>query len=230
MEKSDTTHRAFKARLYEQFARLAKALANPHRLELIDILAQGERTVEELATETALSVANASAHLQVLRAARLVEVRREGLYAYYRLADDTVFQVWQALRALGEARLAEIERVVQTFLGNRDELQPIGASELLARLQAGDVTLLDVRPVEEYRAGHIAGARSIPVAELEPQLEELPRDQEIIAYCRGPYCVFADEAVALLRARGYRVRRLTEGLPDWRVAGLPVKAGEWEGE
>lgn len=229
MDLDHTAHRAFKAQLYEQFARLAKALANPHRLELIDILAQGERTVEDLATETALSVANASQHLQVLRAARLVEARREGLYAYYRLADENVFRVWQALRALGEARLAEIDRVVQTFLGNRDQLQPVSAGELLARLQTGDVTLLDVRPADEYRAGHIAGARSIPVAELEPHLDELPRDQEIIAYCRGPYCVFADEAVALLRARGYQARRLTEGLPDWRVAGLPVSTGEGEG-
>lgn len=215
--------RAFKNQLYEQFARIGKALASPHRLELLDVLAQGERSVEELAQETGMSVANASQHLQVLRAAQLVEVRREGIYIYYRLADERVFGVWQAIRNLGEARIAEIERVVRTFLQDRALLQPVDAVELLRRLVEGDVVIVDVRPVEEYRAGHIPGARSFPVAELEARANELPRDKEIVAYCRGPYCVFADEAVAVLRARGYKARRLAQGLPDWRALGLPVE-------
>jgi rhodanese-related sulfurtransferase/DNA-binding transcriptional ArsR family regulator len=220
MKPSD--HRAFKTQLYEQFARITKALANAHRLELIDLLAQKERSVEELARESALSVANTSQHLQTLRDARLVEVRREGLYAYYRLADDAVFRAWQALRDLGTARLAEIDRVVQTFLEDRDELEPVSTVELLERLHDERLVLLDVRAGEEYEAGHIAGARSMPVAELEARLREIPSEKDVIAYCRGPYCVFADEAVALLRARGFRARRLAQGFPDWQVAGFPV--------
>ena len=219
------THRAFKNQLFEQFARIGKALANPHRLELLDLLAQGERTVENLAQETSMSVASTSRHLQVLRAARLVEVRREGLYAYYQLADEQVFVVWQAIRNLGEARLAEIDLIVQTFLKDRDSLEAVDAEELLARLQDERVVILDVRPEEEYRAGHIPSARSVPVERLEAYLEEIPKDREIVAYCRGPYCVFSDEAVALLRSRGYQARRLAQGLPDWRAAGMPVERG-----
>ena len=217
------THRAFKNQLFEQFARIGKALANPRRLELLDLLAQGERTVENLAQETSMSVASTSRHLQVLRAARLVEVRREGLYAYYQLADERVFVVWQAIRNLGEARLAEIDLIVQTFLKDRDSLEAVDAEELLARLQDERVVILDVRPEEEYRAGHIPSARSVPVERLEAYLEEIPKDREIVAYCRGPYCVFSDEAVALLRSRGYQARRLAQGLPDWRAAGMPVE-------
>ena len=222
MDTDTGSHRAFKEQLYAQFARLGKALANQHRLELVDLLAQGERTVEELAREGGLSVANASQHLQILRSAGLVEVRREGLYAHYRLADERVFRVWQALRELGEARLAELDRVVQQFLGARDDLEAIDVEELRARLADDSVVVLDVRPAEEYHAGHIPGARSVPVGELKRALCELPRDREIVAYCRGPYCVFSDEAVAFLRERGYRARRLTVGLPDWRAAGLPI--------
>jgi rhodanese-related sulfurtransferase len=218
-------HRAFKNQLFEQFARIGKALANPRRLELLDLLAQGERTVENLAQETSMSVASTSRHLQVLRAARLVEVRREGLYAYYQLADERVFVVWQAIRNLGEARLAEIDLIVQTFLKDRDSLEAVDAEELLARLQDERVVILDVRPEEEYRAGHIPSARSVPVERLEAYLEEIPKDREIVAYCRGPYCVFSDEAVALLRSRGYQARRLAQGLPDWRAAGMPVERG-----
>src|SRR5215203_1757092 len=218
------THRLFKDQLFEQFARLGKALANPHRLELVDLLAQGERSVEDLARETGMSVANTSRHLQELRAARLVEVRREGLYGYYRLADERVFGVWRALRELGEARLAEIDRLVETYLTNRGVLEAVCAEELLAKMRDSGVVVLDVRPEEEYRAGHIPGARSVPLERLEAYLEEIPEDQEIVAYCRGPYCVFSDEAVALLRSRGYRARRLQEGLPDWRAAGYPVES------
>ncbi len=217
--------RTFKNQLYEQFARLGKALASPHRLELLDVLAQCERTVEALAQETGMSVANASQHLQVLRAAHLVEVRREGVSMYYRLADEGVFRMWQAMRVVGEAQLAEIDRFVQTFLQDRTRLQPLDAQELLQRLNNDQIILLDVRPTEEYAAGHLPRARSIPVTELEARLAELPVNKEIVAYCRGPYCVFADEAVALLHTNGYNARRLEQGLPDWRALGLPVESG-----
>jgi len=215
--------RIFKDLLYEQFARIGKALSNGHRLELLEVLAQGEHSVETLAQETGMSVANASQHLQVLRAAQLVDVRRQGIYIYYRLADERVFALWQAMREVGEARIAEIDRIVQTYLHDRSLLQPISAAELLRRLTEGNVILLDVRPAEEYAAGHLPDALSIPVADLEARLSELPQDREIVAYCRGPYCVFADEAVALLRTNGYRARRLEQGLPDWRTLGLPVE-------
>lgn len=215
--------RAFKDQLYEQFARIGKALANPHRLELLEVLAQCERSVEALAQETGLSVANASQHLQVLRAARLVDVRRAGVSIYYRLTDEAVFTLWQAMRQVGETHLAEVERVVQTFLQDREHLHPMGAEALLHGLAEQQVILLDVRPTEEYMAGHLPQARSVPLEELETRLQELPQDKEIVAYCRGPYCVFADEAVALLRARGYRAHRLEPGLPDWRALGFPIE-------
>ncbi|CAN5819925.1 metalloregulator ArsR/SmtB family transcription factor [soil metagenome] len=218
-------HRAFKDLLYEQFARVSKAVANPHRLELLDLLAQRERTVEELAREAGLSVANASQHLQALRRAQLIDVRRDGPYAHYRLADDRVFRLWQAIREIGEERLAEVDRIVQSFLGDRDSLESVDVSTLQQLLHDDEVIVLDVRPVEEYRAGHIPGARSIPVSELERRLDELPTGREVIAYCRGPYCVFSDEAVSLLRGRGFRAKRMSEGLPDWRSARLPVAVG-----
>src|SRR6266699_3023825 len=217
--------RAFKNQLYEQFARIGKALSSSHRLELLEVLAQGERSVEALAQATGMPVANASQHLQVLRAAQLVEVRREGVYIYYRLADERVFRLWQAMREFGEAHIAEIDRIVQTYLHERTLLQPINAMELRQRLVEGDVILLDVRPVEEYQASHLPGALSMPVPDLEARLPELPRGKEIVAYCRGPYCVFADEAVDLLQTNGYQARRLAQGLPDWRALGLPVESG-----
>ena len=218
--------RAFKDQLYEQFARIGKALANPHRLELLEVLAQCERTVEALAEETSMTIANASQHLQVLRAAHLVEVRREGVSMYYRLADDRVFTLWHALRTVGEAQLAEIDRVVETYLHDRQHWQPLTAQELLSRLNDEQMIVLDVRPAEEYFAGHLPHARSLPVTELEARLAELPPNTEIVAYCRGPYCVFADEAVALLRQHGYHVSRLHEGLPDWHLLGLPIETGK----
>lgn len=216
-------HREFKDLLYEQFSRVGKAVANPHRLELLDLLAQRERTVEELAQHASLSIANTSQHLQALRRASLVEVRREGPYAYYRLADDRVFRLWQAIRDLGEERLAEVDRLVATYLGDRAGLEPVDAPALLQRMERDDVIVVDVRPVEEYAAGHIPGARSIPLDQLERQLKELSDGREVIAYCRGAFCVFSDEAVGLLRARGLRANRLAIGLPDWRSAGLPVE-------
>lgn len=219
------TLRAFKDQNYQQLARITKALASPQRLELVDLLAQGERSVEELAREADRSIANASQHLQVLRAARLVEARREGRFVYYRLADDGVFRLWQAVRDLGEVRLAEIKALAHDFLRDRDILEPIGAAELLERLRQGQASVLDVRPEEEYRAGHIPGARSVPLRELKARLQEIPPDKEVIAYCRGPNCVLAMEAVAQLRAHGFKARRYAEGLPDWRAAGLPVEAG-----
>jgi rhodanese-related sulfurtransferase len=218
-----TEHREFKDRLFEQFARVGKALASPKRLEIVDLLAQGERPVEEIAKETAMSVASASQHLQALKAARMVEARREGLYIHYRLSDEDVFRTWQAVRALAESRLAEVDRVVEAYLEDRDALETVDATELMERLSDGSVVVLDVRPGEEYRAGHIPGALSVPVDILEAALQTLPKDRELVAYCRGPYCVFSDEAVALLRARGYRARRLRQGLPDWRAAGMPVE-------
>src|SRR5437588_1418799 len=217
--------RLFKNLLYEQFARIGKALSSSHRLELLEVLAQGEHSVEALAQETGMSVANASQHLQVLRVAQLVEVRREGVYIYYRLGDERVFRLWQAMGEDGEARIAEIERIVQTYLHERTLLQPISATELHQRLIEVDVVLLDVRPVVESEASHLPGALSMPVTDLEARLPELPRGKEIVAYCRGPYCVFADEAVALLQTNGYQARRLEEGLPDWRALGLPVESG-----
>src|ERR687894_1082860 len=215
------THREFKDRLFGQFARIGKALSSPRRLEIVDLLAQGERTVEEIAGETSMSVASASQHLQALKAARMVEVRREGLYMHYRLADEEVFRTWQAVRALAESRLTEVDGVVESYLEDRDALEAVDASDLMERLIGGGVVVLDVRPELEYRAGHIPGASSVPVDALEAALQTLPKDREIVAYCRGPYCVFSDEAVQFLNVRGYRARRLVEGFPDWRGGGPP---------
>jgi rhodanese-related sulfurtransferase/DNA-binding transcriptional ArsR family regulator len=214
-------HRRFRDQIFAQFARLGKAMASPKRLELIDLLAQAERSVEELARLTETSVANVSRHLQVLRGARMVEVRREGLFAYYRLADERVLRIWASMRELGEARLTELEQVLRTL--RTDRADPVSASELESRLGDPRVLVLDVRPREEHRAGHIPGALSVPVSDLEALLSRLPRDREWIAYCRGPYSVDSDEAVALMRKRGFNARRLAVGLPEWRAAGLPVE-------
>ena len=214
--------RRFKTELYDQFARISKALASGRRLELVDLLAQGERTVEALAAETQQSVANTSQHLQELRRARLVETARAGNHIYYRLADAGVGRLWLALRALGQSRLAEINGLTQSFFSDRAQLQPIDSRELRRRLKERSVLVIDVRPEMEYHAGHISGARSVPISELKSRLKELPKDREIVAYCRGPYCVFADEAVALLRRRGYRASRLESGFPEWAALGLPV--------
>jgi rhodanese-related sulfurtransferase len=214
--------RNFKSELFEQFARIGKAMASSARIELLDLLSQAERTVEQLADLTDLSIANVSQHLQVLRRAQMVEVRRDGLYAYYRLADESIFRLWQAMRAVGEIRLAEIEHVVAAYLKDRKTLDPVTVEDLAKRLDEGSVVVLDVRPVEEFSAGHIPGALSIPVSELKRRLAELPRTKEIVAYCRGPYCVQSDEAVSLLKSAGFKVRRLEVGLPDWRANGMPV--------
>jgi rhodanese-related sulfurtransferase/predicted transcriptional regulator len=215
--------RTAKTALFDEFARAAKALASGRRIELLDVLANGERTVEVLASEVGLTVANASQHLQVLRQAGLVATRREGTWIYYRLAAPEVFDLWRALRTLAASRLAEVERLAAAYLGARDELEPVTREELARRLQDGDdLVVLDVRPAAEYAAGHLPGAVSIPLAELRRRLAELPADREIVAYCRGPYCAFAHEAVAVLREAGVLARRLEDGLPDWEAAGLAV--------
>lgn len=219
-----TDHRTFKDQLYSELARVGKALASPQRLELLDLLAQGARTVEDLAREASLSVANTSRHLRLLHAARLVETRRAGLHIYYRLADPSVYDVWRTLREVGERRLAEVERLRQVMAAEDGDLRPVSREELRALLASGQALALDVRPTVEYRQGHIAGARSIPVDELEQRLDELPRGHAIVAYCRGPYCFFSGEAVALLSARGYRAHRLEDGFPEWRAAALPIES------
>jgi rhodanese-related sulfurtransferase len=215
--------RSFKDEVYEQFARIGKAFSSASRLELIDLLAQGERAVEELAEETDMSVANTSRHLQVLRRERLVRRRKEGTYVYYTLAGSEVYRAWTAVRSLAESRLAEVEETVRRYLTDRKELEAVTAAELETRLEREDVIVLDVRPEAEYRDGHIPGAQSIPVDRLEEHLDQLPEGQEIVAYCRGPYCVYSDEAVRRLRSTGRSARRLDEGLPGWKAAGRPVE-------
>ena len=216
--------RVFKNQLYEQFARVAKALAHQHRVELIDVLAQAERSVEDLASELGLPVANVSQHLQILKMARMVEVRREGSRKFYRVADGNVFEIWRAIRTFGEERLAEVDRVVKSFFCDREKLEPLSAEQLSQRIKHGDVLVLDVRPENEFNAGHIEGALSIPIHDLKRRLRELSRKREIVAYCRGPYCVYARDAVAELTAHGFKARRLNIGLPDWKALGLPVTA------
>lgn len=216
-------HRAFKDQFYGELARVGKALASPQRLELLDLLAQGARTVEDLAREASLSIANTSRHLRLLHAARLVETRRAGLHIYYRLADPSVYDLWRTLREVGERRLAEVERLRQAMAVEDGDLRPVSREELRALLASGQALALDVRPTLEYSQGHIAGARSIPVDELEQRFDELPQGQAIVAYCRGPYCFFSGEAVALLTARGYRAHRLEDGFPEWRAAELPIE-------
>jgi len=221
-------HRDFKDALYQQLARATKAMASPRRLEIIDLLAQGERSVEEVAVLCEMSVANTSQHLQELRSALLVKVRRAGLHAYYALADESVFRAWQAVRDLGQRQFAEIDRLLRTYVSERERFERVDSKELMRRIREDEVVVLDVRPESEFVAGHIRGARSIPVRELQRRLAELPKKREVVAYCRGPFCVYADEAVSLLRRRGFRARRLDVGYPDWKMAGLPVAAGQKE--
>ena len=214
--------RVFKDRVYEQLARISKAVASPQRLELLDLLTQSPRTVENLAQEAHQTVANTSRHLQVLRMARLVEAEKEGVFVRYRVADEAVVDFFRSLRVLAASRLAELDQITRQFFNDRDALEPVDRKALLARARKGLVTVLDVRPHEEYQSSHIAGALSIPLHELQDRLAELPRDQDIVAYCRGPYCVLAAQAVELLREHGFRVARLEDGVADWRAHGLPV--------
>ena len=212
--------------LYEQLARLGQALASAPRLALLDLLRQGPRTVEALGRETGLTLANASQHLKVLRQARLVESEKRGLYVSYQLGGAAVEDFYRTLRLLAETRLAEVQEIARTFVDKRDSLEPVDAKRLLQRVRAGEVTILDVRPAEEYRAGHIPGAMSVPLAELRKRWRSVPKGRDIVAYCRGPYCVLAPEAVQLLRSRGRRAYVLSDGVGEWRAKGLPVAVGE----
>lgn len=218
-------NRIFKDAIYEQFARIGKAVSSPKRLELLDLLCQGPRTVEVLAKESGLAVANASQHLQVLRTSRLVETEKEGLFVIYRLADQAVCEFFRAMRVLAESRLAEVEQIKRQFLEGREGMEPVDREELLALVRQGAVTVLDVRPVEEFKAGHLDGALSIPLKDLQLRLSDLPRDQEIAAYCRGPYCVLSVEAVEMLRAEGFQAIRIEEGIQDFRAMGFSIAVG-----
>jgi rhodanese-related sulfurtransferase/DNA-binding transcriptional ArsR family regulator len=212
--------------LYEQFARAAKAVSSPKRIELLELLAQGEHTVEALARATGMGVTNTSSHLQVLRGARLVGTRKDGTKVFYRLAGDEVAVFLVALRDLARSMLAEVDRVVRDYFVARDALEPVGRFELVERAGRGEVVILDVRPAAEFAAGHIPGALSVPLEELDATLARLPRRAQIVAYCRGPYCVLAPQAVERLRAQGFKARRLADGMPEWRLAGLPVAVGQ----
>ena len=215
-----------KKEIYQQISRVGKAVASPARLELLDLLTQGSRTVEALAREAGLSVANASQHLRILRSARLVETDKDGLFVICRLADPKVGDFFLTLRALAEDRLADIDRIVRQFMEGREPLEPVEKESLLDRVREGIVTVVDVRPREEYRAGHIPGAVSVPVKELELYLSRLPSDRQIVAYCRGPYCVLAIDAVEILRAHGFRAMRLDDGVLEWQARGLALAVGE----
>lgn len=215
--------RVFKDRVYDELAKITKALANPHRLEIIELLAQGEYSVEQISIQTNLSVANASQHLQVLKTAQLVDITRNGNFIHYRLANTNVFNAWKALRDLGVERIAAVEKLVKEFRKSRFPLESVTIGELIKRLDSGKVTILDVRPESEFKSGHIANSISIPFDQLARRLKELPKRNEIIAYCRGPFCVYADDAVSLLNKAGYKAKRLEEGYPDWAMMGLPVQ-------
>ena len=217
--------RAAKDALFDAQAGVAKALASGRRAEIVDLLAQGERSVDGVAAEIAQSVANTSHHLHVLARAGLVRSRRDGTRVLYRLASDRVANLWAAVRELATAQVAEVDQLAQAYLGDGAGLEAVSREELARRLEAGDVVVLDVRPAPEFAAGHVAGAQSVQVEELQARLEAIPRDADVVAYCRGPYCVFADDAVRTLRARGVQARRLEDGFPEWRRAGLPVAVG-----
>lgn len=220
------TDREVKDTLFEQFARISRALDSPKRIELLELLSQGERGVNALARVTGMGVTNTSAHLNSLRRARLVETRKEGTGVLYRLADDQVARFLGELRALAYSRLAELQQAVRQYFDGDDDPEPVTSAELLERLEQGTAIVLDVRPTEEYASGHIAGALSVPLESLESEIAKLPAETEVIAYCRGPYCLLAPKAVLFLRRRGFRARRFEEGFPEWRLAGLPSeKAG-----
>jgi rhodanese-related sulfurtransferase len=217
------SRQGLKQQIYSQVARIGKVVCHGHRLELLEYLAQGERTVEALAKLTGLSVANTSQHLQVMRQSGLVKARKDGLYVYYSLADDEIVRLLASMRRLAESHLAEVDRLVHAYLTVKDELEPIPRRELLERARKGLVTVLDVRPPEEFASGHVPGAVNIPLKDLATRLKQLPKHQQIVAYCRGPHCVLAFEAVAQLREKGFQARRMEDGFPEWREAGLPVE-------
>lgn len=217
------TGREFKDLVFDQFAKIAGAFSSPKRLELIDVLAQGEREVGSLSQQVGMTVANTSRHLQILKSARLVKTRREGVRIFYRLADDGVVRWWHDLQDLGEKRVAEITEIVRRFLEQGDTLKPTSMEELWERIQTRQVTVIDVRPPEEYRQGHIPGAISVPLTEIRSRLDSIPRDRQAVAYCRGPYCVLSLQAIQILRGAGFKVTRMREGIPEWKQAGFPVE-------
>jgi rhodanese-related sulfurtransferase len=217
--------RAIKDHLYAQVARVGKAIASPKRLELIELLCQGEKTVEALAAQAAISVKLASAHLKELRLARLVDTRKEGKYVLYRLASTGVADLWVNLRSQAEERLVELQVALASIVEHGDELQGVDRADILSRARSGEVLVLDVRPQEEFAAAHLPHARSLPVGELKKRLAELPKDVPVVAYCRGPFCLMAKDAVQLLRKKGYRAFHLTDGVAEWRARGLPVAEG-----
>jgi ArsR family transcriptional regulator len=212
--------------LFAQLAAVAKSVAHPHRLELLEQLAQGDRSVDVLAQRTGLSIANASQHLQHMRRAGIVSSRRDGKFVFYGLADETVLDLLAALRRLAERNIAEVQRVMRTYFEDRDSMEAVTRAELLEKMRAGSVTVLDVRPADEFALGHLPQAINVPLPELASRLAQLDRKRDIVAYCRGAYCVLSFEAVAALRSRGFKARRLEDGLPEWRAAGLPVAIGE----
>ncbi len=218
--------RAAKDALYDGFAEVAKALASGRRAEIVDVLAQGERSVDDIAEEIGQSVANTSHHLRAMARAGLLTTRRDGTRIFYALASERVAELWSALRDVAGEHVAGLERLAAAYLGERDDVEVVDRTELAARLKRREVMVLDVRPTEEYAAGHIAGARSVPIAELRRHLRALPKDGDVVAYCRGPYCVYADDAVRELNKKGFRARRLIDGFPEWKRAGLPVAVGE----
>ena len=220
-----TTHREIKDLLYEQVARIGRAAASPKRIELLELLCQGEKTVEVLSRQADLEVKNTSAHLKELKAARLVHTRKAGKYVHYRLADEAVGGFWVALRTLAEGRLLELQEVVTEFLADPKQVASLDRKAFLGRARHGEVIVIDVRPADEFDAGHLPYARSIPVSELKKRLSELPRNKDIVAYCRGPFCLMASDAVALLRQKGFRAKRLEDGVAEWRSAGLPIESG-----
>lgn len=215
--------RQFKDKVYSELARITKSMANPHRMEIIELLAQGEFSVEQIADQTNLPIANASQHLQVLKNAHLVDTNRQGNFIFYRLSNNNVFKAWKALRELGVERIESIEKVVKEFRKSKFDFETATIDQLIEKLESGKVTILDVRPESEFKQGHIANAISIPVEGLSKRLKELPKRTEIIAYCRGPFCVYADDAVAMLTKAGYKATRLEEGFPDWKLLDLPIE-------
>lgn len=215
--------RQFKDKVYGELTRITKSLANPHRLEIIELLAQGEFSVEQIAEQTNIPIANASQHLQVLKNAQLLEINRQGNFIFYRLSNSNVFKAWKALRELGVERITSIEKIVKEFRNSKFDFETVTIDELIEKLDTGKVTILDARPESEFKQGHISNAISIPIDELSKRLKELNKRTQIIAYCRGPFCVYADEAVNILMKAGYKATRLEEGFPDWKLQGLPIE-------
>ena|SRR5688572_12651009 len=214
--------REFKNKVYSLLSRMVKAMSNPHRLEIIDLLAQSDRTVEEIATETEMSIANASQHLQVLKTSNLVEVQREGNFIRYRLADKTIYKSWYNLREIGFERVPEIDQMINDYREKKNVLEVVSMSDLVQKMKTKKIILLDIRPAEEYNAGHLPDAMSVPIEKLPAILKKLPKTKEYVAYCRGSLCVFADDAVQLLKKNGFNAKRLEEGFPDWKLRGLPI--------